>query len=203
MIGFEVTKENERMDKYTEKDIADAPSPFSFDDTWIKGSTDLALPCDGFTFGTESDAPTFRVEFYHRKITEVVQAALAEPAAEKFHISPFKAYWKSSPDAPEERIYSEIYTGDVWNTEHEKVQGDAEKGPNAHLEAFIIGLLIWSDSTSLAQFGDAQLWPIYLYLGNQSKYDRLRPTSFSSHHLAYISKVSSMLSYFNYSDVQI
>ncbi len=32
---------------------------------------------------------------------------------------------------------------------------------------FIIALLLWSDSTSLVQFGDAQLWPIYSYFGNQ------------------------------------
>ena len=121
---------------------------------------------------------------------EVIQAALAEPAAEKFHTFPFKAYWKPSPHAPEERIYSEMYTGDAWNAEYEKVWNDAQSGPNAHLEPFMIALLIWSDATALAQFGDAQLWPIYLYIGNQSKYERSKPTSFSSHHLAYIPKVS-------------
>lgn len=28
------------------------------------------------------------------------------------------------------------------------------------LETFLVVLMIWSDSTSLAQFGHAQLWPI-------------------------------------------
>ena len=49
--------------------------------------------------------------------------------------------------------------------------------------------MIWSDSTALAQFGTASLWPIYLYIGNQSKYTRAKPTSMSAHHLAYLPKV--------------
>jgi hypothetical protein len=193
LIGFDAAKENKRMDEYRVDKTSDTPTPFSFDDSWIKGSVEISLPCDGFEC-SESAAPKFRVEFYYRKILEVIQAALAEPAAEKFHTIPFKAYWKPSPDAPEERIYSEMYTGDAWNAEYEKIRNDAQSGPNAHLEAFMIALLLWSDSTALAQFGDAQLWPIYLYIGNQSKYERSKPTSFSSHHLAYIPKVSLLLS---------
>ena len=194
LISFDATKEHELMDKY--RDItSDIPTPFSFDDSWIKDFVEIPLPCDGFDLGSESNAPKFRVEFYYRKILDVIQAALAEPAAEKFHTSPFKAYWKPSPDAPEERIYSEIYTGDAWNAEYEEVRNSARNGPNAQLEAFVIALLIWSDSTSLAQFGDAQLWPIYLYLGNQSKYERSKPTAFASHHLAYIPKVSFQVSF--------
>jgi hypothetical protein len=187
--GFDAAKENKRMDEYKDES-SDTPTPFSFDDSWVKGSVELPLPCDGFKFSSESEAPKFRVEFYYRKLVEVIQAAFAEPAAEKFHTFPFKAYWKPSPDAPEERIYSEVYTGDAWNSEYETIHQTARHGPNGHLESFIISLLLWSDSTSLAQFGDAQLWPVYLYIGNQSKYDRSKPTSFSSHHLAYIPKVS-------------
>ncbi|THU97282.1 hypothetical protein K435DRAFT_857796 [Dendrothele bispora CBS 962.96] len=33
------------------------------------------------------------------------------------------------------------------------------------------------------------MWPIYLYFGNQSKYDRAKPSSFAAHHLAYIPKL--------------
>ena len=53
----------------------------------------------------------------------------------------------------------------------------------------ILALMIWSDSTHLASFGTASLWPIYLYFGNLSKYTRAKPSSFAAHHLAYIPKV--------------
>lgn len=41
----------------------------------------------------------------------------------------------------------------------------------------------------LASFGNAALWPIYLFLGNQSKYIRAKPSAFAAHHLAYIPKL--------------
>ncbi|KAK7679638.1 hypothetical protein QCA50_017350 [Cerrena zonata] len=50
--------------------------------------------------------------------------------------------------------------------------------------------MLYSDSTHLANFGDASLWPLYLYFGNQSKYERVRPATGSCHHVAYIPKLS-------------
>jgi hypothetical protein len=188
LVGFDATKEHKVMDAYQVKSL-DGPTPFSFNDTWLEGSVEIPLPCDGFKFLSEAEAPRFMVKFHYRKIMEVIKAALAEQAAEKFHTFPFKAYWKPSPDEPEERIYSEIFTGDSWNAEFEKIFNAARNGENSELEQFIIGLLIWSDGTALAQFGNAEMWPIYLYIGNQSKYERAKPNSQTSHHIAYLPKV--------------
>jgi hypothetical protein len=47
-----------------------------------------------------------------------------------------------------------------------------------------------SDSMHLTSFGNAALWPIYEWFGNQSKYPRGKPTSFAAQHVAYIPKVS-------------
>ena len=199
LMGFSAQKENELMDTHREStgeilgssgsdSESDNLSSFKFDDTWIKGSVEIPLPCDGIK-QSEAQAPKFVVEVYYRKITEVIKSALSEPAAEHFHTFPFQAFWKLAPDEPRERIYSEIYTGDFWNYEYDKLRTAHERGPNNALEAFIIALMIWSDSTSLAQFGNASLWPIYLYIGNQSKYFRAKPSSFAAHHIAYIPKV--------------
>jgi len=193
LIGFNAIKENEMMDTYREHSTSEAPSsgtpsPFEFDDTWIKGSIEIPLPCDGIK-QSEKDAPKFRVEVYYRNLMEVIKSALSESAAEQFHTFPFKAFWKPGPDDPPERIYSELYTGDFWNEEYDKLRNEHDNGPNKALEAFIVGLMIWSDATCLAQFGTASLWPIYLYFGNQSKYFRGKPTSFAAHHVAYIPKV--------------
>lgn len=188
LVGFSASKEREVMDSYQES----GSSPFSFDDTWIKGTVEISLPCDGIK-QSEQEAPTFSVEVYYRKILDVVKAALSEPAAEKFHTFPFKEFWQPGPGEPEERLYSEIYTGDRWNDEYEKIHATNQKGPHCDLEAFLIALMVWSDSTGLAQFGNAQLWPIYLYLGNQSKYSRAKPSSFAAHHVAYLPKVKKFI----------
>ena len=192
-VGFSAIKEHALMDSYRESasTSSDQPSPFEFDDTWIKGKVEISVPCEGFAFESEATAPKFTVEVHYRKIIEVVKSALSESKVEKFHMFPFRAFSKPEPDEPEERIYSEMYTGDFWNNEHEKLQSAHQHGPNSHLEAIIISLLIWSDSMSLAQFGNAELWPIYLYIGNQSKYSRCKPTSFAAHHIAYLPKVCS------------
>ena len=192
LIGFDASKEHARMDKYRESqtDSPNDPTPFSYDDGWLKGSVNLPLLCTGFKL-SEAEAPTFEVEFYYRKLIQVIRSALAEPRVERFHTFPFNAYWRPSPDEPEERIYSEMYTGDFWNAEYERIREIPRSGELSDLEIFIVALLIWSDSTSLAQFGNAELWPIYVYIGNESKYDRVKPNSLSSHHLAYLPKVNT------------
>ncbi|KAJ3512102.1 hypothetical protein NLJ89_g3716 [Agrocybe chaxingu] len=193
-MGFNAANEHARMDKFKESPD-DLFTPFSFDDTWIKGTVEIPLPCDGVRHGSEEDAPCFKVDVHYRKPLDVIKSALVEPDAEKFHMSPFKAYWRPTPDT-EERIYSEVYTADAWNDEHEKVSNANQNGSSSHLETLLIGLMIWSDSTSLAQFGTADLWPIYLYIGNQSKYSRAKPSSFSAHHIAYMPKLGENIQEF-------
>lgn len=187
LIGFDAKKEHKIMDSYQEVST-DSPSSFTLDDSWIKGSVKIPLPCDGIK-QSEAKAPTFVVEVYHRNLLHVIKSALAEPSAERFHTFPFKAFWQPSPDEPEERIYNEAYTGDRWNREYDKIHATNKQGPHCDVEALLIALMIWSDATLLAQFGNAQLWPIYLYIGNQSKYSRAKPSSFAAHHVAYIPKV--------------
>lgn len=54
----------------------------------------------------------------------------------------------------------------------------------------MVALMLWSDLTCLTNFGSASLWPVYLSLGNQSKYIQAKPLTFSNHHLAYMPSVS-------------
>lgn len=187
-IGFDAKKENKVMDSYQCSSTEE--SPFAFDDSWIKGSVEIPLPCDGVQ-QSEAEAPRFVVEVHYRKLLDVIKAALSEPSAEQFHTFPFKAFWQPgpSPDEAEERIYSEIYTGDRWNEEYAKKFVVNQQGPHRDLEAVLVALMVWSDATLLAQFGNTQLWPIYLYIGNQSKYSRAKPSSFAAHHVAYMPKV--------------
>lgn len=191
LAGFRAAKENTRLDNFKFKQVSstvsDNENP-TFDDTWINATVYIPLPCDGVR-QSEDDAPLFPVTFYYRKILNVIKAALSENDAKAFHTFPFRAYWHPSKGEPPERVYSESYTANVWNNEYDEINKSRKDGPNHDLEAFIVALMIWSDSTALAQFGTASLWPIYLYIGNQSKYTRAKPTSMSAHHLAYLPKV--------------
>lgn len=62
--------------------------------------------------------------------------------------------------------------------------------PGDDLECIVAGLMVWSDSTHLTNFGNASMWPFYLFLANQSKYARCKPSAWACHHVAYIPTVS-------------
>ena len=157
---------------------------------WLDRSYRPDIP--SFSFQTEADAPVYNVGgLLYRKPLEVIKAALAESAAEQFHTSPFQEFWQPSPNAPPERLYSEAYNSDAFLEEHARIC--SQPRPHCNLETIVISLMLWSDSTHLTSFGNASLWPIYLYFGNQSKYARGKPTSFAGHHMAYIPKVSIYL----------
>lgn len=91
-----------------------------------------------------------------------------------------------------ERLYGEVYVGDAMNREHEEIRETlrkTHKGPEPLPETVVAAILLYSDSTHLAQFGTASLWPAYGWFANWTKYDRGKPSSFAAHHLAYIPSV--------------
>ena len=40
-----------------------------------------------------------------------------------------------------------------------------------------MGIRLYSDPTHLTNFSHASMWPIYVYVGHQSKYERARPSA--------------------------
>ncbi|RXW14734.1 hypothetical protein EST38_g11122 [Candolleomyces aberdarensis] len=184
-VSFRAEKELGKLDHYAIlKDGVVSP------DTWSVDSVEISLPGTRHKFPSKSEAPTFTVEdVYNRNIIDVIGAALREPDAETFHLFPFELHWKPSNHEPSRRICLELYNSDEFVQAHLEVQGLAHKN-NCQHEAVVIGLMLWSDSTQLTQFGSSYLWPIYLFFANQSKYARNKPSSSSSHHIAYIPKLT-------------
>jgi hypothetical protein len=182
---FDASREAKRFDR-----AQDDPSSSIFSsDGWHEASVKIRLPCEKEKFVSEDTAPTFEVEgLYYRKPLEVIKSAFEEEAAKGFHTSPYKLFWQPDEDAPPERIITELYTSDAMLDEHEKIRSQPSE-PGCNLETVIAAIMLWSDSTHLASFGNAALWPVYMFIGNQSKYIRSKPTSFAAHHLAYIPKV--------------
>jgi hypothetical protein len=125
---------------------------------------------------------------HHRSLVETITSAFKDESAKLFHLTPFHLFWKPTADSVPERVITELYNSDAFYAEHEKLmKRPPEPGP--HLETVIAAMMLWSDSTHLANFGDASLWPIYLLFGNQSKYSRAKPTNFAAHHVAYLPSV--------------
>jgi len=178
LLGFNVARENQRSD------AAEKNSPFF--DSFQTADINIEVPS-----GTKGVPPgTFAVPgLLYRKLTAVIQAAFSEssPLASHFHFSPFKLFHRS-PSGEEERVFSEVYDSDLFVKEHDNVQRAPlpPDQPDCKLEKVLAALMFWSDSTHLANFGTAKLWPIYLLFGNASKYIRGRPNSGACQHVAYI-----------------
>lgn len=187
--GFRASKELERLDNY-QGDPEDIRSSFSTADGWIETSVKIRLPADGVEHPSEECAPEFNVPgLFYRRPLEVLKTAFREASAEQFHLTPFETSFQASPNEPAERVYSELYTSPAMINEHRKI-ASTPRVDGCTLETVVASIMLWSDSTHLASFGTASLWPIYMYFGNQSKYVRGKPSCFAAHHLAYIPKVS-------------
>lgn len=185
LIGFNAHRENERLDKA----IQDSEqSPFLRQFT--SQSVDIQVPS-----GEKHVPPTtFTIPgLLYRKITDVIKAAFHDPLAHQYHIFPFKLFHRSPITGKEERVMGEVYTSNAFLTEHEHIQRCSHPPPDdpgCKREKIVAAVMFSSDGTHLTNFGTAKAWPIYLMLGNLSKYLRSLPNSGAMHHLAYIPSVS-------------
>ncbi|KAF7292248.1 hypothetical protein MIND_01252200 [Mycena indigotica] len=125
----------------------------------------------------------------YRSLVSVITAAFKSPLALRFHLSPFKLFHRVHGTTDDIRVYSELYNSEVFLAEHDNVRVRGELPPDGQdckLERVVAALMFWSDSTHLANFGMAKLWPIYMLFGNLSKYIRDKPQSGAEHHIAFI-----------------
>ncbi|KAJ7707289.1 hypothetical protein B0H16DRAFT_1345295 [Mycena metata] len=161
-------------------------------DGWKQASVDISVP-DGKHHDSEAEAPVFTVPGLHyRPIVEVIKAAQKNNSRSRwFHFTLFKQFWVPSPGALPQRIFDEIYSSDAMVEAHTELQKQPPE-PGCTLERVVLSLMWWSDSTHLASFGNASLWPLYLFFGNQSKWFRVKPRSNLCHHVVYFPKVSRL-----------
>jgi Plavaka transposase len=190
--GFNAHRENQRLDKTLSK--ASLQAHFS------ESSVDILVPSGN----TAIPPKIFTIPgLLHRKLTSVICDAFQDPLAHLLHYSPFKLFHRNPVTKEEERLYGELYTSDAFHDEHENLQRHGKlplDDLDCKREKVIAALMVSSDATHLTDFGNAKAWPIYLMLGNLSKYLRSLPNSGAIHHLAYIPSVSvtqSLLSYPN------
>ena len=179
---FDAHRENVRFDKT----IAQTDSIRS---QFKEESVDILVPS-----GSASVPPqTFTVPgLLYRNLTATFVEAFQDRLSHMLHYSPFKLFHRNPLTEQVQRVYGELFTSNAFLDEHEKLQkyGKLPLGnTDCKLEKVIAALMISSDGTHLTNFGNAKAWPIYLMLGNLSKYIRSMPKSGAMHHLAYIPSV--------------
>ncbi|KAL1936950.1 hypothetical protein VTO73DRAFT_3264 [Trametes versicolor] len=178
---------------------------FSQKDGWVEGSVDLPLPKTGIKYPSEDAIPTFRVGgIYHRKLAPLLRSAAEDLRfGNQYHWIPNRLFW--TPRAPGSapngipakplRVFTDGFNSNAMLRDFEELRAHPRNPADApSVEYGIFSIRLWSDALHLTSFGSASLWPIYLYLGNLSKYIRGMPTEFAAHHLAYIPSLPDELS---------
>ncbi|KAJ7436594.1 hypothetical protein FB451DRAFT_1061675 [Mycena latifolia] len=183
LAGFNAGRANKQADK-------DAKAAFPLLNDFKEASVEIEVPSGS------KDTPSrkFAVPgLYYRSLVSVIKSAFADPLSRHFHFAPFKLFHKMRSSATQIRVFSELYNSDAFIAEHDRIQRHGKlpaDDPNCKREKVIAALMFWSDSTHLANFGTAKLWPIYMLFGNLSKYIRVKPNAGAEHHVAYIPSVS-------------
>jgi hypothetical protein len=128
-------------------------------------------------------------DFYHRSFVSVIREKLKNaPDVQNFHYEPFELFWKPNDENVETRVHGELYTSPAFLEAHRTLQ-EIPGEPGCDLPRVVVALMFWSDSTHLTSFGNAKLWPNYLFFGNESKYHRCKPTCHLCNHVAYFQSV--------------
>ncbi|KAG6904890.1 hypothetical protein DXG01_006437, partial [Tephrocybe rancida] len=138
---------------------------------------------------------------YHRSIVSVIKEKLANAQDNRrFHYEPFELIWSPTPGQDQgHRVYGESYTSASFTLAHRKLQ-ESPGEPGCNLPRCVVGLMIWSDSTHLTNFGNSKLWLLYIFFGNESNYNRCKLSLNLANHIAYFEVVHSPLHLNTYVD---
>ncbi len=191
---------------FTPADIANVPwdslndslgeSPAGFEDAWFdepdagwKETTitlSIPFPANALQPGLHDFTfPPFR----HRSIVSVLKEKMANNNDFRhFHLEPYELLWQRKGVTNPTRVHGELYASPVFLEAHEEIQ-TMNGEPNCSLPRVLVGLMFGSDATHLTSFGNASLWPCYMYFGNESKYRRCKPTHNLCNHMAFFQKV--------------
>ncbi|KAJ6549894.1 hypothetical protein B0H19DRAFT_1298254 [Mycena capillaripes] len=184
--NFGAARENKRLDDTAALD----PDENSSSTKWNTASIKIKLPAYKVC-GPESDA----AGLLYRPLLDVMIEAFQSPAFEQFHTTPFQYRWDQNhdPDDPDV-MYGEVYTSRPMLKAHHDLPLPTA---TPHLETIIAVYMFWSDSTHLANFGNASLWPLDTFFGNLSKYTRAKPSANAGYHPAYFPSVRILIFLWN------
>lgn len=129
--------------------------------------------------------------FYHCSLISLIKEKISNLAhASIFHFEPYELQWCLTHRDHDVRVHSELFTSPAFLKAHQAMQ-DLPLESKCDLPHCIAALMFWSDRTQLTAFGDAKLWPLYVFFGNELKYQRCQPRNNLCSHAAYFLVVST------------
>jgi hypothetical protein len=115
---------------------------------------------------------------------DLITSRLQDPATSgTFTGRPFTEWWCPPGSTKPIRIYGEAHSSEVAIKLYEDIKEIPAPDDHPDIQSVVILLMLGSDATHLASFGTASIWPLYVFFGNDSKYDA------TAYHLAFFPKV--------------
>ncbi len=147
--------------------VPDSDLPYLKNNNWKESVVKVPLPLSRTCYPSEDDASMLEIKFVHRDLCKLIKSGIQDFASsQSFHWCGFRQFWKPSEGKPEQRVYGEVYTSDAFL----EMESKLPHIEGCMLEKAIVPLITYSNSTHLASFGMASLWPIYIWFGNILKY---------------------------------
>ncbi|KAG9075746.1 hypothetical protein FRC06_009912, partial [Ceratobasidium sp. 370] len=103
-----------------------------------------------------------------------VRSAFEKNNPRFFHYDPYEAHCRDPKTSKTYRLYGEAYESQRMLDAHRAVQ-QAVLDESCNLPRCVAAIMLFSDATQLADFGNAKAWPIRVSFGNLSKYERCKP----------------------------
>jgi hypothetical protein len=166
------------------------------DGSWIETPIKIKVPFHKRTLHPGNEE--FEVgKLYHRKLVSVIREKISRLSSyPHLHLEPYELYWQPNETSERVRVHGELYSSEAFIDAHRSLQ-DSPGEPGCQLPRVVVGLMFASDGTHLTAFSNAKLWPLYLALGNESKYRRSKPSCQAFEHVAYLETVSTLSLYAN------
>jgi hypothetical protein len=184
MSSYNPSHESKRLDNY----MADPATALPERNGWKCSTISIPLPCDGIK-KREPVAKQLVIDgVYTQDLVDLLIARYS--TCRHFHYTPFKHLWQPSIAEPPQRLRSNIFSSNAMLDADLDIQCIILPFGEEELERIVAPIVFASDSTHLAQFGDASLWPVYQFYGAEDQHIRSMPTIGSCDHIAYVPSVS-------------
>lgn len=160
---------------------------------WRETPVTISVP-----FDRQTDTPGVQeysvANLHHRSLVSVIREKIGDPSSNaSFHFEPYELHWQPDDRHESIRVHGELYTSQAFVDAHNALQ-ESPREPECDLDRVVVALMFWSDATHLTNFGNAKLWPLYMFFGNDSKYRRGKPSSNCCEHVAYFETVRQRVS---------
>lgn len=172
----------------SERDEVEDGEWMDVDAGWSKTPISISVPFHSRTAHPGPQAYTGG-NLYHRSLVNVIREKISDAhSVQHFHMEPYELTWTPHQGSYQIPVHGELYSSPAFIEAHRDLQN--ERGnPSCNLQRVVAALMFWSDATHLTSFGNAKLWPLYLFFGNESKYRRCKPSCNTCCHVAYFQDV--------------